>query len=163
MASEWVMYISVLGLGVLLIAGVTLTFNNLNNNTIENNIEIGLLEINSLIAKELKTIFELGVNSDPNTPVTINRTLSLPTDLSGHQYRIEFTITGDANHWIIVGSDITDNQVDEVRLETSLAWRSVSLFNKKGTGLPTIQSNNFQHYLSFIRTAGTSIYKIYIW
>jgi len=82
MASEWVMYISVVAIGVLAIAGVTLTFNAINTNTLENTIEVGLNEISTTIAEELKNILEIGLNTDPLTRVVINRTLNLPTDLS---------------------------------------------------------------------------------
>ncbi|MHA1185572.1 MAG: hypothetical protein ACTSSK_01655 [Candidatus Heimdallarchaeota archaeon] len=85
MASEWVMYLSVVAIGVLMIAGVTLTFNSISMNTIENTVAVGLNEVVNTVAKEIKTVLELGMNADPLSRIAINRTFSLPFDFSWPQ------------------------------------------------------------------------------
>jgi hypothetical protein len=157
------MYISVLAIGILAIAGVTVTFNRINLSTVESTVEAGLQEVAATVATELKNVLELGLNTDPQTKVMINRTLTLPRDLSGHQYTIQFTILPNYNHYIIVATDITDSLVDEVSFETTIPWTDVSLTNQEGTGIPILRSNNLQHHLNFLRTEGSTLYKILIW
>lgn len=163
MASEWVMYLSVVAIGVLTIAGVTITFNTINLNTIENTIEVGLNEAIQTVSQELKSVLELGMNTDPLARVNINRTLNLPTDLSGHEYRITFRVLPGAKNWILEGIDTSDDTFDELSYETTLPWRDVTLSNKAGTGLPVINSYNNQHQISFVRAAGSDAFTIYIW
>lgn len=163
MASEWVMYLSVIAIGVLAIAGVTLTFNTINLNTVENTVEVGLTEAIQTVAREIKSVLELGLNTEPLTRVAINRTLSLPTDLSGHEYQITFKVLPGAKNWIIEGVDITDTDSDEVPYETTIPWQSVSLTNEGGTGLPVIKSIDAQHHIDFIRATGSNTFTIYIW
>ncbi|HUT82039.1 MAG TPA: hypothetical protein VMZ29_12635 [Candidatus Bathyarchaeia archaeon] len=162
MASEWVMYLSVIAIGVLTIAGVTLTFNAINTNTLENTVEIGLNEIVSTVASELKNVLELGLQTDPLTAVTINRSLDLPSELSGHNYLVQFKILPSGKHWYIEAVDtIQDNTV--VIFETTLPWRDVSLTSPDGLSLPLIQSNvGDQHYVCFLRNEGTQAFRIII-
>lgn len=162
MASEWVMYISVVAIGVLAIAGVTLTFNTINLNTVENTVEVGLREISTTIANELKAVLELGANTDPLTRVEINRTLDLPRRIAGHEYEVNFLVFPGANHWFIEAVDTTDSTISEFIFETTVPWQGVSLSNKAGTGLPIISSSNYQHHIDFIRTAGSNSFTIYI-
>ncbi|TFF85281.1 hypothetical protein EU523_00080 [Candidatus Heimdallarchaeota archaeon] len=162
MASEWVMYLSVLALGVLTIAGVSLSFEVMNLRVTENTVEVGLSETTSFIAKELKSVLELGMMNDPLTLVQINRSFSLPSDLAGHQYEIHFKVLPNSNHWFIEGEDTTDSKTEIVEYETTIPWRNVTLYNDQGTGLPIIRSSSFQHYVKFIRASGTSSIRIYI-
>ena len=163
MASEWVMYISVVAIGVLAIAGVTLTFNAINTNTLENTVEVGLNEIVNTVAEELKNILEIGLNTDPLTRVVINRTLNLPTDLSGHSYEVHFRVLPGAKHWYVEAVDIDDPEVDNIPYETTIPWRNVTLSSAGGTGLPVIYSYETQHYMSFVRNEGSDAFRIIIW
>lgn len=163
MASEWIMYISVVAIGVVAIAGVTLTFNTINMNTIESTVEVGLNDVLNSIAEELKNVLELGMSTDPQTRVAINRTLSLPLDISGHHYEISFKVLPGAKHWFMEATDITDSSISEISFETTIPWQDVSLVNKAGTGLPLLSSNSFQQHIDFIRAAGSNTFTIYIW
>ena len=116
MASEWVMYISVAAIGILLIAGVTLTFNTINLNTIENTVEVGLNDVANTIANEIKDVLEFGLSelattADITTQIAINRTVVLPEDISGHDYEIVFKVFPGAKHWIIEAQDVTDTSM----------------------------------------------------
>ncbi|TET32240.1 MAG: hypothetical protein E3J70_01220 [Candidatus Heimdallarchaeota archaeon] len=163
MASEWVMYISVVSIGVLAIAGVTITFNAINQSTLENTIEVELNEIAITIANELKELLELGLSMDPFTQVMINRSLTLPFDVSGHSYEVSFIAIPDAKHFFIEAIDTSDQAVGTVQFETTIPWRNVTLSNVAGNGLPLITSGELQHFISFQRTEGTDSFKIVIW
>jgi hypothetical protein len=163
MASEWVMYLSVVAIGVLMIAGVTLTFNSININTIENTVEVGLNEVVNTVAKEIKSVLEMGMNADPISRIAINRTFSLPFDFSGHKYQVSFRVIPGANHWFIEAADTTDDNINEITYETIVPWRNVTLTNKAGTGLPILSSENFQHHIDFYSAAGSTAFRIYIW
>jgi len=163
MASEWVMYISVVAIGVLAIAGVTITFNAINQSTLENTIEVELNEIATIIANELKDILELGLSMDPLTQVMINRSLSLPLDVSGHSYEVSFKVLSGAKHFFIEARDTSDQDVDAVQFETTVPWGNVTLSNVAGNGLPLITSGVLQHFISFQRAEGTDSFKIVIW
>ena len=163
MASEWVMYLSVVAIGVLMIAGVTLTFNSINMNTIENTVEVGLNEVANTVAKEIKTVLELGMNADPLARIAINRTLSLPFELSGHKYQISFKVFPGANHWFIEAIDTTDTAAREITYETIIPWRNVTLTNAAGVGLPILDSSNYQHHINFFSAEGSVTFRIYIW
>ncbi|MHA1126146.1 MAG: hypothetical protein ACTSO7_14445 [Candidatus Heimdallarchaeota archaeon] len=163
MPSEWVMYLSVVAIGVLMIAGVTLTFNSISMNTIENTVEVGLNEVVNLVAKELKSVLELGMNADPISRIAINRTFSLPPDLSGHKYQVSFRVLPGANHWFIEAADVTDTDMGEVTYETVVSWRDVTLTNAAGTGLPLLESDNVQHHINFFSAEGSITFRIFIW
>lgn len=163
MASEWVMYLSVVAIGVLMIAGVTLTFNSININTIENTVEVGLNEVVNTVAKEIKTVLELGMNADPISRIAINRTFSLPFELSGHKYQVSFKVLPGANHWFIEAADITDTNIGEMTYETIVPWRNVTLTNAAGSGLPLLLSENYQHHINFFSAEGSLTFRIYIW
>ncbi|MHA1243218.1 MAG: hypothetical protein ACTSP7_01475 [Candidatus Heimdallarchaeota archaeon] len=163
MASEWVMYLSVVAIGVLMIAGVTLTFNSISMNTIENTVAVGLNEVVNTVAKEIKTVLELGMNADPLSRIAINRTFSLPFDFSGHKYQISFKVLPGANHWFIEAADITDENINEISYETIVPWRNVTLTNAAGTGLPLLLSENYQHHIDFFSAEGSESFRIYIW
>ncbi len=163
MASEWVMYISVIAIGVIAIAGVTMTFNMINTNTIESTVEVGLNDVLNTVAEELKNVLELGMGTDPQTRVAINRTLSLPIDISGHHYEISFKVLPGAKHWFMVAIDNSDASISEIPFETTVPWQDVSLVNKAGTGLPLLSSDSFQQHIDFIRAAGSNTFTIYIW
>ncbi len=163
MASEWVMYISVVAIGVLTIAGVTITFNAINQSTLENTIEVELNEVATIIANELKDILELGLSMDPLTQVMINRSLTLPFDVSGHSYEVSFTALPGAKHFFIEATDTSDQAIGSVQFETTVPWRNVTLSNVAGNGLPLITSGELQHFISFQRTEGTDSFKIVIW
>ncbi|MBK5112355.1 MAG: hypothetical protein KGD59_10420 [Candidatus Heimdallarchaeota archaeon] len=163
MASEWVMYISVIAIGVLTIAGVTITFNAINQSTLENTIEVELNEVATTIASELKDMLELGLSMDPLTQVMINRSLSLPYDVSGHSYEVTFIALPGAKHFFIKAVDTSDQDVSTIQFETTIPWRNVTLSNVAGTGLPQITSGVLQHFISFQRTEGTDSFKIVIW
>ena len=162
MASEWVMYLSVLAIGVLTIAGVTITFNSINVNTIENTVEVGLNEVATEVAKELKDLLEFGLATDPLTRVMINRTMSLPTDIASHFYEIRFRVLPGTNHWFIEAYDVTDIDIPTIIYETALPWRNVTLSNAAGTGLPVLESQNLQHNLCFYRSEGTTTFRLYV-
>jgi hypothetical protein len=162
MASEWVMYLSVVAIGVLTIAGVSLTFTAINQNTIENTIEVGLNEVLNTVAEELKNVLELGLQSDPLTYVYINRSLVLPTDLSGHDYEVYFKVLPGAKHWFIEAQDIQDTDIPEKSFETSIPWNDVSLLAVDGLSLPVISSLYDQHFITFIRNQGTEAFRIII-
>ena len=163
MASEWVMYISVIAIGVIAIAGVTLTFNTINTNTIESTVEVGLNDVLNTVAEELKNVLELGLQTDPLTKVAINRTLSLPADISGHRYEVSFKVLPGAKHWFMEATDITDSSISDIPFETTVPWQDVTLVNKAGTGLPLLSSDSFQQHIDFIRAAGSNTFTIYIW
>lgn len=163
MASEWVMYISVIAIGVIAISGVTLTFNAININTIESTVEVGLNDVLNTVAEELKNVLELGMSTDPQTRVAINRTLSLPIGISGHHYEISFKVLPGAKHWFMVAIDSSDSSISEIPFETTIPWQDVSLVNKAGTGLPLLYSESFQQHIDFIRAAGSNTFTIYIW
>ena len=157
------MYISVIAIGVIAIAGVTLTFNTININTIESTVEVGLNDVLQTMAEELKNVLELGMSTDPQTRVAINRTLSLPVDISGHRYEVSFRALLGAKHWFMEATDITDSAVSTITLETTVPNQDVSIINKAGTGLPIIRSDSFQQHIDFIRAAGSNTFVIYIW
>ncbi|NHJ47571.1 MAG: hypothetical protein FK733_07275 [Asgard group archaeon] len=163
MASEWIMYLSIVSIGVLTIAGVSLTFNAINVNTIENTVEIGLNEIVNTIAEELKYVLELGLQSDPLTRVNINRSLELPTDLSGYEYEVDFKILPGAKHWYIEAKVLSDADISEIEYETTIPWQDVTLTSTDGFGLPIISSLHDQHFVSFIRNQGTEAFRIIVW
>ena len=162
MASECVMYISVISIGVLLIAGVSLTFNAITNNTLENTVEAGLDEIVNIIYMELKNVLELGMQMDPLTRVVLNRSLDLPRDIAGHFYTINFKVLPGAKHWFIEAVDLNDRTINPIIYESTIPWRNVTLVSGTGTGLPTINSNEAQHYLCFQRSEGTETFRIRI-
>ncbi len=163
MASEWVMYISVIAIGVLTIAGVTITFNTINQATLENTIEVELNEIATTIATELKDLLEFGLSMDPLTYIMLNRSLSLPYDVKGHSYEVSFTALPGAKHYFIRAADTTDQGVGEIQFETTIPWRNVTLSGVAGIGLPVITGGEFQHFISFQRAEGTDSFKIVIW
>ncbi|NHJ84310.1 MAG: hypothetical protein FK734_02535 [Asgard group archaeon] len=162
MASEWVMYIAVIAIGVLTIAGVTLTFNAININTLEDTVEIGLNEVVNTVAKEVKNILEIGLDTDPLTRVSITKSLNIPNAISGHQFQITFRVFPGANHWFIEASDITDPELTDILYETTLPWTNVTLSNLAGNGIPVIYSYNTEHFITFLRSEGTDIFKIII-
>lgn len=162
MASEWIMYISVVALGVLTIAGVTLTFNAINTNTLEDTVEVGLNEVVNTISEHIKNVLELGLQQDPLTEVIINRTLNLPTDISGHDYQITFRILPGANHWFINAIDVNDEGVSEILFETTIPWRDVTLVDADGSGLPVVTSSLEQHFVAFQSNEGTEAFRIII-
>ncbi|MCF2143012.1 MAG: hypothetical protein ACTSXO_06310 [Candidatus Heimdallarchaeota archaeon] len=162
MPQEWVMYISVVAIGVLTIAGVTLTFNSINTTTLENTIEVGLNEVAFSVAQEIKNVLELGLQQDLTGRVIINRSLILPLDLSSHDYQITFRILPGANHWFIEASDLTDSNIQEVVFETTIPWRNVTLVSPSGLGLPVITSTLDQHYVAFQSLEGTEAFRIII-
>ncbi len=163
MASEWVMYISVVAIGVLTIAGVTLSFNAINTNTLENTIEIGLTEVVNTISEELKNVLELGLQTDPLTRVNINRSLDIPLQLSGHEYEVYFKILVGAKHWFIEAKDISNTDMDEILFETTIPWQDVTLTSVGGIGLPVISSLYDQHFICFVRNEGTESFRIIVW
>ena len=162
MASEWIMYISVVAIGVLAIAGVTLTFNAINTNTIEDTVEVGLNELANTISEEIKNVLELGLQQDPLTKVLINRTLNLPLDISGHDYQVTFRILPGANHWFIEAIDLNDEGVSEIVFETTIPWRDVTLVSASGSGLPVVTSSLDQHFVAFESNEGTEAFRIII-
>ncbi|NHK32971.1 MAG: hypothetical protein FK730_16610 [Asgard group archaeon] len=162
MASEWIMYISVIAIGVLTIAGVTLSFNAINTTTLENTVEVGLKEVVNTIAEELKNVLELGLQMDPLTRVNINRSLDLPLALSGHEYEVYFKIFVGAKHWFIEANDLSNDDL-EVVFETTIPWQDVTLTSVGGIGLPVISSLYDQHFISFVRSEGTESFRIIVW
>ncbi|MHA1212067.1 MAG: hypothetical protein ACTSSH_06365 [Candidatus Heimdallarchaeota archaeon] len=163
MASEWVMYLSVIALGVLTIAGVTITFNAISNSTLENTVEVGLNEVVSTVAQELKGVLELGLQSDPLTAVTINRTLDLPDDLVGHDYEVYFKIYPSSKHWFIQAVDITSDKTSEILFETTLPWADVTIQSPGSLSLPILSStSDLQHYICFFRIEGAQAFSIII-
>jgi hypothetical protein len=163
MANEWIMYLSIVSIGVLTIAGVSLTFNAINVNTVENTVEIGLNEVINTVAEELKYVLELGLQSDPLTRVYINRSLELPTDLSGYEYQVTFKILPYANHWFIEAEVLSDDDIEPIEFETTIPWQDVSLTSSDGLGLPVISSLYDQHFVSFVRNQGTEAFRIMVW
>ncbi|MHA1220207.1 MAG: hypothetical protein ACTSQB_00570, partial [Candidatus Heimdallarchaeota archaeon] len=103
--------------------------------TLENTVEVGLNEVVSTVAQELKGVLELGLQSDPLTAVTINRTLDLPDDLVGHDYEVYFKIYPSSKHWFIQAVDITSDKTSEIDL---------------------------QHYICFFRIEGAQAFSIII-
>lgn len=159
MASEWVMYLAIIGIGVVTIAGVTSTFDLMNLNVADSTVEVGLQEVASIVAKEMKKVYELGLSTDPLTEVTITQILNLPTDIAGRQYVIEFSRRIGSNNLYLKAIDLESPL--EIIYETTLP-RDIILESPTGELDPPIRSANYQHFLSFQRTGGSSVYRIII-
>ena len=95
MPSEYIMYLSILLVGTLAIAGISVTMMAINNTMEETAIETSMENILQNIAETIHNLINEGQNQIylGALTITMQRPISLPEEIHGESYEIEVTST----------------------------------------------------------------------